>query len=51
MYGRLRRPELLVPPPKAVANLSCVAEIRSKEAVGARLGEIRAQLKLLADYL
>jgi hypothetical protein len=28
-----------------------MAETLSKEAVGARLGEIRAQLKLLADYL
>jgi hypothetical protein len=28
-----------------------VAEAVSKEAVSERLGEIRAQLKLLADYL
>jgi len=28
-----------------------MAEARSREAVSARLGEVRDQLKLLADYL
>jgi hypothetical protein len=38
-------------PTDAPNKLSLMAETLSKEAVGARLGEIRAQLKLLADYL
>ena len=38
-------------PPLAAANLRRVAEAPSKEAVSARIGEIRESLTLLADYL